>query len=292
MEELGACPICKGSETGHWLTCKDHTVSQECFDIVRCRSCGFRFTNPRPEESRIGQYYQSEDYISHSNTKKGLINTLYHWVRLYTVRKKFARVQRWAPEASILDHGVGTGEFLAYCKEQGWETLGLEPDEGAREFAGAEYGLDVRPDETLWELEDKKYGVITLWHVLEHVPRLRETIEQLRRVLHDRGTLFVAVPNCSSYDAWKYENDWAAYDVPRHLYHFIPSDIERLFGLFDMKVRAIKPMKFDAFYVSMMSEKHGGGSILKGALNGWRSNWRANDKNHRYSSQLYILQKN
>ncbi len=291
-ETLGECPICKGREQEHFLRCKDYTVSGEEFDIQECSSCGFRYTDPRPEEEHIGDYYESEDYISHSNTSKGPINTLYKLAREYTVRKKHRMVRDLAGQMPlrILDHGCGTGEFLAHCKKKGWETQGLEPDEGARDQASEQLGEQVDPPEKLSELPGESFSIITLWHVLEHVPRLQETTKELKRTLAPGGTLVIAVPNCSSFDAKHYGPYWAAYDVPRHLYHFRPENIQRLFEDHGMKLQEIRPMHLDAIYVSMLSEKYQNNIPWKGCWTGLRSNLKADLKKGTYSAQIYLIE--
>ena len=87
LQQITICPVCKGTEFAPFLICKDYTVSQENFNIVSCKTCNFKFTNPRPSDSEIGKYYKSEDYVSHSDTKKGLINRLYHAVRARTLKQ-------------------------------------------------------------------------------------------------------------------------------------------------------------------------------------------------------------
>lgn len=291
-QPLGSCPICKSEQQELFLRCKDHTVSGEIFQIQECASCRFRYTDPRPREERLGDYYESEDYISHSNTSKGPINTLYKWARAYTVRKKHRTVRKLAGELPlrILDHGCGTGEFLGQCQKKGWECYGLEPDEGARAQASELLGGHVGPPEELKELPAGHFSVITLWHVLEHVPKLQETVRELKRLLHPRGTLLIAVPNCSSPDAQHYGPYWAAYDVPRHLYHFRPSDIRRVFQDHGMKVQEVRPMWLDAIYVSMLSEKYRGKMPWKGVWTGFRSNLKAKLKKEDFSAQSYLIE--
>ncbi len=291
-ETLGHCPICSSPEREPFLRCKDHTVSGELFDIQECGNCGFRYTDPRPAEERIGAYYESEDYISHSNKTQGPIDALYKLARQYTVRKKHRMVKKLVGDLphSILDHGCGTGEFLAQCQKKGWEVHGLEPDEGARQQASRLLGKEPDPPEKLKELPAAYYSIITLWHVLEHVPRLQETVEELKRTLRPGGTLLIAVPNCSAYDARYYGAYWAAYDVPRHLYHFRPPDIRRIFENNGMKVREVRPMTLDAIYVSMMSEKHRGKMPWKGVWTGFRSNMKADLEKEDYSAQIYLIE--
>ena len=294
METLPSCPICDHKSFNPFLVCKDHTVSKKDFNIVSCVACGFKFTNPRPLESDLGAYYQSADYISHSNTRKGLISKLYQFVRNYTLGKKLKLINKLNKgPGTILDIGCGTGEFLNVCKHAGWITKGIEPDAGARNYGISQYGLDVADEEALKGLANASCDIISMWHVLEHVPHLNARIQELKRLLKDNGTIIIAVPNCSSKDAAKYGSFWAAYDVPRHLYHFTPKDIRTLIGKHGMKVIQVLPMRFDSYYVSMLSEKYSTGKarLLATLFSGLRSNMAASATGETYSSQIYIIKK-
>ncbi|HCQ29793.1 MAG TPA: hypothetical protein DIU39_05865 [Flavobacteriales bacterium] len=289
MEKLKNCPICTSEESRLFLQCKDYTVSQKVFDIVECSACGFKYTNPRPKPEELGKYYESEEYISHSGTKKGLIYKAYHIARNYTLSKKFTLINKNQPK-NLLDIGCGTGEFLNYCKQKGLNTTGVEPGEKARNFATFEYSLTVF-DEDFLKNTDKKFDVITMWHVLEHVPFLQQRMEELYALLSDDGALYIAVPNCESYDASYYGKYWAAYDVPRHLYHFTKKDISSLAEKNNFIVEKIFPMKLDSFYVSMLSEKYKSGKInyFNAFIIGLKSNLKAGKDN--YSSLIYLLKK-
>lgn len=293
MEILNSCPVCSASETKLFIECKDYTVSQETFKIVECVKCGFKFTNPRPEESRLGDYYKSEEYISHSNTKKGFINSAYQSVRRYTLLKKLQLISKFYKTGKLLDIGCGTGEFLKTFKDAKWDVMGVEPSGDAREMAIENYGLNVGEEAALKELSSESFDVITMWHVLEHVPHLNERIEDLKRLLKPKGIIVVAVPNCSSLDAKKYGAHWAAYDVPRHLYHFTPKDIEALFRKHELTVFRILPMVFDSFYVSMLSEKYRSGksNLISAVWTGLCSNLSALKSGKTYSSQIYLIRK-
>jgi len=290
MENLDHCPICSGEVFQPFIKCIDHTVSKETFQIVECSNCAFRYTNPRPDQEAIAAYYKAEAYVSHTNTSKGLVNKAYHKVRKITLKQKLNLLNNYCTDKSLLDYGSGAGAFLSHCKNNGWNVLGLEPDPDARNVAKKDFDVEAKPIEDIQSIEDNSKGAITLWHVLEHVHALKPTIKELKRILKKDGTLFIAVPNCSSYDAEKYGANWAAYDVPRHLYHFRPQDIKTLFSEFDMDLVEVLPMKYDAFYVSMLSEKIQEGSMLKGVLTGWKSNRKANSMENTYSSQIYVLQ--
>lgn len=293
MENLITCPICSSSQFSPFMSCIDHTVSCETFQIVQCDSCGFKFTNPRPEETELGRYYKSEDYVSHSNSNKGFINSTYQSVRKYTLLKKLQLISKYFKTGDILDIGCGTGEFLNTCKLAKWKTLGIEPDSGARQMAIKNFGLDVRGEEELNNLPSDSFDIISMWHVLEHVPRLNQRIEELRRLIKPNGIIIIAVPNCNSSDAHIYKEHWAAYDVPRHLYHFTPSDIERLFRKHSLNVFKTLPMIFDSFYVSLLSEKikTGKTNIIRSTWNGLRSNLVGIKTGKTYSSQIYLIRK-
>ena len=283
------CPVCGFNEQEHFLTAKDHSVSGETFSIVRCKSCGFHFTNPVPAADKIGNYYKSDDYVSHSASAKGLINKIYLLVRKYTLRQKVKLVKRVSKGADLLDIGAGTGHFLAAARDGGLRAQGLEPDEDARQFAKQNLSLHLMDSADLHNLPDNSYDVVTMWHVLEHVYNLRDDVAKILDVLRENGVLIVAVPNKNSCDARYYKEFWAAYDLPIHLYHFTPADIRKLFDQFGWEVQEILPMKFDSFYVSMLSEKYKDGNILRAFLTGLKSNWLA--RNEKYSSQIYILKR-
>jgi 2-polyprenyl-3-methyl-5-hydroxy-6-metoxy-1,4-benzoquinol methylase len=293
MLQINNCPVCGSSQFESFLTCKDYTVSGEFFNIVSCVNCRFKFTNPRPSDSEIGNYYKSEAYVSHSNTRKGLINKLYHLVRKKTLKDKLSLISKYVSRGTILDYGCGTGMFLNVCKESGWEAYGMEPDSGARKIA-AEMGLKTFQDKTSLkqELGQKKLNAITLWHVLEHVTDPEETLGFFREQLDANGVLIIAVPNYTSQDAKHYKEFWAAYDVPRHLYHFEINTVTKMLQPYGFKLVGTKAMKFDSFYVSMLSEKYKTGSIkyLSAFIQGLKSNLKANQAKD-YSSVIYVFKK-
>ncbi len=294
METISKCPVCDSLNMGPYLNCKDYTVSKEVFQITRCNDCSFLFTNPRPIQAEIGKYYQSEDYISHSNTKKGIFNKLYQYIRNITIDQKLSVISHYVSRGTLLDIGCGTGEFLNYCNSKGWETIGIEPGTEARNNAIKNYSLAVHEESYINTIENDSFDVITLWHVLEHVHELNNRVGELARIIKDNGILIIAVPNHTSYDANKYKEFWAAYDLPRHLYHFSPKTITQLFKKNQLDLIKILPMKFDSYYVSMLSEKYKTGKLnyLKAAAMGLLSNMNAGRRNtNSYSSQIYIFKK-
>lgn len=293
MEKLLDCPVCDEGNLEPSGEIKDYFLSGEIFQMYRCMNCGLLFTNPRPEKKDLGRYYQSDDYFSHSKKKKGLITFLYDSVKKYALNQKYRLISKYKKQGSILDIGCATGEFLHYFKNQGWVTIGIEPAEQPRKFAIENYSLEVKPEETIGKLNPGSFDVITMWHVLEHVPDLNQRMKEIHRLLKDDGLLTIALPNYLSWDANHYKGFWAGYDIPRHLYHFTPNTISKLLKKFNFSLIETIPMKFDAFYVSLLSEKYATGKMnyLKAFLNGWHSNRQAKKHENNYSSLIYLAKK-
>ncbi|HSG67983.1 MAG TPA: class I SAM-dependent methyltransferase [Bacteroidales bacterium] len=292
-EHVNLCAVCHSDKISHYLECKDHFVSGESFHIASCEACGFCFTSARPLENGIAAYYESDDYVSHSKNDTGLINRLFHLSRIYTLWHKKRLVNKYAQGKNILDYGCGTGDFLATMIASGWNCLGVEPNEKARQIASSKSKLTVSDESGLSKLSDGSLQAITLWHVLEHIYPLEERLESFSRLLDEKGTLFVAVPNMLSFDAKIYGEHWAAWDVPRHIYHFTPDSITRLMKQFGFELVKSKGMLLDAFYISLLSEKYKNGksNFPKAMLNGVRSNVSAFLGKGHYSSLIYIFKK-
>ncbi|MCI4669317.1 MAG: class I SAM-dependent methyltransferase [Bacteroidia bacterium] len=274
---------------------KDYTLSDETFEVLKCDNCGGRFTQNIPVESEIGKYYQSEEYISHTDTSKGLVNSLYQIVRNYTLGTKRKLVEKSSKKdkGSILDIGCGTGDFLKAMKDSGWETLGLEPDDRARKVALSKNGIKSEFSTHLFEIQAASFDVVSMWHVLEHVHELHKYLDTIFKILKDDGVLIIAVPNYQSSDAHHYKDKWAAYDVPRHLYHFSPESMDKLLDSHDFQIFSEKHMPFDSFYVSMLSEKYKTGStrLVPAFMNGAKSFVNALNKPEKCSSVLYLARK-
>jgi SAM-dependent methyltransferase len=296
-ERLENCPVCGSSNFRDKLQVQDKSVSQEMFTIVQCQNCEFQFTNPRPDAAHIGKYYESDAYVSHNSGAQGLINQVYKLARVFTVRRKVALITKLngGRAGRLLDYGCGTGHFLAGAKGGGWQVAGLEPNDRARQEATERVGQPIQEPAALAELASGSFDVITLWHVLEHVHTLNETLDQLIRVLGKGGKLLIAVPNVESLDAQHYRQDWAAYDVPRHLYHFSPSTMKRLLAEHGLAVRQTLPLALDAYYVSMLSERNRSPERVGGPLAvlkaGYLSNQYAAQHDGQYSSVLYVAER-
>ncbi|ETN94069.1 class I SAM-dependent methyltransferase [Zhouia amylolytica] len=272
-----------------YLSCKDYTVTGENFDLVYDEDYDMLITHPQPDPEKLPAYYQSDEYISHTDAAKTILDKLYQRVKKINLNKKVQYINTTNPKKGLLlDIGAGTGDFLLYAQKLGWEVQGIEPNKKARILA-KEKGISIAEKLTI---EKTKYDVITMWHVLEHVPNLKEQIQQLSALLSDDGTIFIAVPNYKSYDAKYYEEHWAAYDVPRHLWHFSRKSISKLFKEQNMRVVKILPMVFDSFYVSLLSEKYKGSKMrfIKAFTRGTISNLKAKQTGE-YSSLIYVIKK-
>jgi 2-polyprenyl-3-methyl-5-hydroxy-6-metoxy-1,4-benzoquinol methylase len=274
-----------------FLKVKDYSVSGEEFQLIQNKTYGFLETSPQPEAKRLSDYYKTEDYISHTDSKRNLFEKVYHLVRSISLKKKLKLINSFQSlEKNLLDVGCGTGDFLQVAQQNNWNISGIEPNEQARQIANRKTNNSVFNINDLGKFKNHSFDVITLWHVLEHLPNLEQQVLTLKTLLKENGTLIVAVPNHKSNDAKHYKNFWAAYDVPRHLWHFNQDSISKLFALQNMEVVKIKPMKFDAYYVSLLSEKYKSGSmnLFKAFWIGLRSNMKAK-RSGEYSSLIYII---
>jgi ubiquinone/menaquinone biosynthesis C-methylase UbiE len=262
--------------------------------LNKCSGCGFIFTNPRPNQQEIAKYYQSEEYISHTNSSKGIQNKLYKIARSMAIKSKLKLINSLSvTDKVLLDYGCGTGEFLAAAKNNGWAAQGMEPDPGARQQGINNHQLNVSSPDDLHLIPDNSINVITLWHVLEHVHLLKETLKAFNTILKSNGYLIIAVPNADSNDAVVYSNAWAAYDVPRHLYHFTLPVMKRLMTDHGFSLQSAKGMFFDPFYISLLSEKYKKGTVnpISAMWNGAMTNLKGASDVQKHSSLLYILRK-
>jgi 2-polyprenyl-3-methyl-5-hydroxy-6-metoxy-1,4-benzoquinol methylase len=290
MEIINNCPVCESKNFKEFLSGKDYFFTGEEFKIVECAECGFRFTNPRPDEREILRYYDTPDYVAHDAQKKSLIQQLYKTARKFTISNKFSIVKKYSTGRVLMDIGCGTGEFLSYCKRNDFETTGIEPNEKARRFASEEFQLSVFGENKLDDFLPASFDIITMWHVLEHVHKLNERLQVVKRLLKPGGTLIIAVPESNSWDAGNYKNFWAAYDLPRHLYHFSQGTMKKLAEKIGFSIISIVPLKLDSFYISLLSEKYKAGkqNYLRAFLNGFRSNIFARKNENNFSSLIYV----
>lgn len=296
MIKIQKCPICHGTDLSAHLTCTDHTVSHETFQIVRCANCDLLITNPRPDDEELKKYYLSDTYTSHAKKGKSILDRAYLLARSFTIKWKLSLLQKHHDKnGSLLDFGCGVGEFLREAAKSAWQTTGVEPSEIARKNADPTVSRRIVPALQDIAGREPRFDVITAWHVIEHVSDLNNTLQTLKQLLKDDGTIFIAVPNHNSWDARCYKSFWAAYDVPRHLWHFNINSMTRLLNAHSLSVAGIVPMRLDAFYVSLLSEKYKSNAmsfsgLAKSVFNGIRSNYLAGKKME-YSSLIYIVKK-
>ena len=289
MNTIKKCPVCQSEKIFLCFDCIDNTVSRETFPVYKCEECTFLFTNNTPNKEDLGKYYQSDEYISHTNSNIGLFNKLYKLVRSITLKQKVKLLGK--KTGVVLEFGSGTGELLAACRAKGWKCIGVEPEEKARKKAYKNHKLELTETSDRIELCENSIDRIMLWHVLEHIPNLKETLGKIKYWLKKDGELIIAVPNHKSWDAKFYQENWAAYDVPRHLYHFDKNSMSMLLSQHNLEITKIKPMWFDAFYVSILSEKIKTGQkrLIKGAIIGFFSNLCALFGNKEFSSQIFFV---
>lgn len=293
MIQIKLCPLCGYSEFRKKIDCADHFLTKEQFEILECLNCGLLFTNPAPSKDEMPGFYKSENYDSHQIDTSTLTGFVYSKVREFKIRNKYHLIQKLTTQKSILDYGCGTGDFLKFMKFKGYQTYGIEPAESARKFARDINHISVGDLHDFENLKSGSFGVVTLWHVLEHVYNLTQTLEKLNDILSDNGLLIIAVPNPASDDALYYSHFWAAYDVPRHLYHFTPRVLKEALKRAGFEPIKFTPMLFDSYYISLLSGKYASGrqdyfnAIIRGTL----SNFKAWNKTGNYSSYNIAFRK-
>lgn len=286
------CPLCGSNAIDRELTVRDHSITKETFQLWRCDGCDFLFTQDPPAPEEAGRYYQGEEYISHSDSKDGVVNKLYHRARDYMLGRKHALVDRYARGKRLLDYGTGTGYFTDFMVRKGYAAEGIEIDDNARAYGAEKFGITVHAPDHLFEgYGNASFEVITLWHVLEHLYDPKKYLRRFHDLLTDDGILVIAVPNHKSRDAAVFGSDWAAYDVPRHLWHFGPNTMRRMVGEAGFRVTETRHMPLDPFYVSIMSQRYAGGGLVGGAVKGLQSFATSLSEAELGSSVIYVCGK-
>ena len=290
---MNTCPWCGKPSGKTYVRLKDYFLSQEEFDIIECQNCGLLFTAPRPAPDVIGKYYQSDEYYSHQENKKGFVPKVYEMVKTLNVKNKVNMALQGLTKGKLLDIGCGVGDFLCGVKAKGWDVMGIEPSDAAKDLAEKRLGFRPLAPVDSTSLEDASFDVITLWHVLEHVDDLKFQTSEIVRLLKPGGRLVIALPNYQSFDCQYFNDKWAAWDVPRHLNHFSPDTLRSIICSVGFSYIDTKKLVWDAYYISFLSERYCGRSLplIRGAWVGLRSNCKAR-RSGMYSSLVYRFEKN
>jgi len=288
-----ACPVCSNSDTSFFLECRDYTVSGELFALFRCNRCLLVFTQDAPDKNEMCRYYESDNYISHTDFGNTFTDKIYYAVRKIMLHRKRALVRKATKKntGTLLDIGSGTGHFAAFMKKSGWKVSGIEINEGAREYSVKKFGLDVYPPGKLKSLPSASFDCITMWHVLEHLHDPMGTLSEIKRLLATGGMAIIALPNNISFDSFRYRQFWAAYDVPRHLLHFNPVSFAYTAAQAGFDMIDTKSLPFDVFYISYLSEKNRGSKIplFKGLFFGKLFFLLSLSDKSRISSLVYVI---
>jgi len=289
------CPLCDSANPGLYIQTNDFFLSAEPFSLFRCTLCGFIFTQDHPDEETIGRYYASEDYISHNDSAKGFSSALYRFARNIMLDEKRRIIEKATglKNGSLLDAGSGTGHFLSEMKKAGWDVTGIEINEKARQYSVSVHGVDVIDPGLMPNLPAGSFDCITMWHVLEHFQDPYKYISEISRLLKPEGICITAMPNGGSYDAAYYKKFWAAYDVPRHLWHFSPVTFNLFAEKTGFRIKAIRRLPLDVFYISMLSEKYRKTKLhfLSGIFKGFLFAFLSIFRKEKTSSLIYILKR-
>lgn len=295
MVHHNVCPLCSSEKISLQFICNDYFISRKDFKIYKCSACDFTFTQDYPEENEIATFYESDNYISHSDTSEGFSNKLYHIARSIMLHKKKKLIRKITAlnKGTILDIGSGTGHFVSTMKKAGWLAKGIEINEKARKFSISHFGLEIATHDKISSFEDNGFDCITLWHVLEHFHDPFNYLSEIYRLLKPGAVCVIALPNCSSYDAEYYKEYWAAWDVPRHLWHFNPVTVRLISEKSGFIFEDLRILPLDVFYISQLSEKYKGSAFpfLKGIANAIVFAIISVFKKRRSSSVIYILRK-
>jgi len=294
INQVMTCVACGEKNFVKHFSLKDYFLTMEDFSLIRCVNCGLLYTQPFPEPGHINRYYDSQEYTSHTSASLTVKNVLYRIARRIALSYKLGLIKNYSDVGKILDVGAGSGDFLNYCRTKGWIVEGIEANTNARITAKEKFGLELHPSTNEYKPSSAKFDVITMWHALEHFPNPQDQIEFNRKHLNDDGLMLIALPDHESWDAFYYREFWAAYDAPRHLFHFTRKSVRLLVEKSGFKIVELRPMLLDAFYISLLSEKyaHGKTNYAKAFINGIRSNFAARNQRYSFSSYIYVLKMN
>ncbi len=228
VEVLRECPVCGGSvflpmpTPGTRIGASFFGDKIDFFKLVKCRACRLEFVNPRPSCEVLARFYDMPGYPAHEALKNTLISV-----------SRFNFISTLSPESTLLDYGCGGGTFLKKAQEERWLTVGIEPSAVGRKNA-QDLGLEVYGN--IRDLPaQKRFDVVTMFHVLEHVPDLCSVLLSIKNIMTKKGILIVEVPNIGSFRAMVYKysvirkrNDERYRAFPIHLYGFNKKTLNHL----------------------------------------------------------------
>ena len=272
----------------YYCTSKDRLVTQELFSIYFNKTFTIARTKIEPDEDMY-RFYKTNTYHSHQTHKRTFTDKIYFFSRRIMNNLKYKILKSNKPVKSLLDYGCGNGDFLKFISKKGIKVVGVEKSNIARKVCKSKR---LKVFSTLKKLTDKKFDVITLWHVLEHVPSPTKTISSLARILSNNGILIIALPNIQSIDSQIFRDEWAGLDVPRHIWHFTPNGLIDLLDKQGFILSKRRPLILDAYYISLLSAKRKklffpwGISILVGTISNLIAIYTKN-----YSSSVFVFVK-
>ena len=260
---------------------RDFIVSNEFFKLYKDSETGIVWTQVGKNHNHLS-YYQSENYIPHSD-KKGLLGFLYRFSqRLMFVYKRIILMKPLKQSKSVLDYGAGDGKFAKYLEKSGKKIFTYDP-------------LKVNSSNNINLTQDTDFqaDMLMMWHVLEHIPDLKKVFPKILERVNKKGFLVIAVPNRDCFDAKYYKNHWAAWDVPRHLYHFNHKSLLNFMSSYGLSFVFKRPLTLDSYYVSYLSEKYKKAPfpLFSGFIIGFLSNCLALFTSN-FSSSVYVFRKN
>lgn len=265
--ETAPCPISGSTEFTVSLQVPDRfdPSGKEQWQLVCSNASGLVMLNPRPESSEIACHYHSGTYDPHLHTQNssGLRDKLYLAARSLSLRSRASiilqGVTKPLQQLSILEIGCSTGDLLHYFHQKKriptHNLAGVEPDTEAATHARKVSGVTVCPSIYEESLSGKTFDRIVLWHTLEHIHAINETLEWTVKKLQPEGVVVIALPNPASSDAKHYRENWIAWDAPRHLFHFTPDTLKKLLEAHNLTVFRQLPYPPDALYNIFHSEK-------------------------------------